>query len=510
MKKLYYSFLLVALCAISLSSCKKAGFSEVVLDSWQPDVAIPLASSEISMIDLLEEYGENTTRTRPDALIEMVYSGEEFYYEDEDLPYWRGIPDIPVLMYDTSVFFPYHFAPPLRIDYIDFVGGLLINYVESSEPDDIDVTLTFPTMVQNGDTFKYSFFLPYGGSPVVYQDSVDMAGARLNIGVDSVPMEYEAFRRSDGKKILLDRYVVGFAGWDHSLVVGYMGPDSLASDRDTIHITVFDRFRNGSIYVEEPRVAIYVESSFGFPIEIGSTVMDFYSYQSGVLPLVSPLQNGTLFNYPGINAIGEVRNTNLIFDTNNSNIDQILPSAPYELDYQMYAVSNPNEDTSIVGFLTSDAFFRVNTEVIIPFHGRIDGFKSEDTVAATFDKISDFDNVRYANFKLVTENEFPLDIEVQLFMLDAANNPLDSLFTTLEQRVMNSPSITPNGGTAGIAKTTRYMKFDGERLDNIRNMKKVAIRSQFYTASNSQISVKVFEEYRAKIGLGVIAGLDIN
>ena len=73
------------------------------------------------------------------------------------------------------------------------------------------------------------------------------------------------------------------------------------------------------------------------------------------------------------------------------------------------------------GFLTDTSFLSVDVVVELPLYGRAQGVEFSDT----FDiDLSDLDRVTNADFKLVADNGFPMDIEMQIYFYDNAGDEI--------------------------------------------------------------------------------------
>jgi hypothetical protein len=167
------------------------------------------------------------------------------------------------------------------------------------------------------------------------------------------------------------------------------------------------------------------------------------------------------------------------------------------------AEPNPDSLTTIRGFMTDSSYFRVQMEVEIPIYGTATGFEARDTFAINLDNASD---VTYVEFKVVTENEIALDVALQLYFADAQNVILDSMFTQAPI-IMGAAPVDAGGEPIGTTEKITFSKFEADRLDGIRDAKKLFMKSNFSTSENGAKSVKVYRDNEVRVRAGMKLGV---
>jgi len=154
-------------------------------------------------------------------------------------------------------------------------------------------------------------------------------------------------------------------------------------------------------------------------------VFDVYTADGEILPIFGEgIEDGIDFNYPTLDEVGQTKTTTYAFSKENSNIDTLLGSKPIAIDYDFDATTNPDNISTIRGFVTDESEYVVNVDVELPIFGRADRFLAVDSFDVNF---SSYDNVESAEFKVVSENGIPLEIAMQMYFVDANDNVLDSL-----------------------------------------------------------------------------------
>ncbi|MCB0638725.1 MAG: hypothetical protein KDC54_18975, partial [Lewinella sp.] len=285
---------------------------------------------------------------------------------------------------------------------------------------------------------------------------------------------------------------------------GYLGKERYVGGRDTIEIDFFDNWIQGDVWFEDPVITFQFENSFGLPTRSEINVFQILTVEEDVLPLESDFViDGIDFPYPTLEEMGQVKTSSFIFNKDNSNIREVLGAGPIAVDYDINALTNPDEDPTIRGFITDSSYYRVQVFVDLPLHGSAIDF----TVLDTFDlNLDEFTGVDYAEFKLVADNGMPVAIGVQGYFLDEYGQVLDSLLTT-EERIIRGAPVSVDGLPTATEKAVTYRDFSGEAFTRIMPAKKLALTATFYTTTDGQQSVKILADQEVRVRLGAILGV---
>ena len=133
----------------------------------------------------------------------------------------------------------------------------------------------------------------------------------------------------------------------------------------------------------------------------------------------------------------------------------------------------------------------------------------EMALHSTFDfDITERDEINYAEFKLITENGFPTDVDMQLTFLDAEDVILDSLMIN-DDRILAAASVNGDGEVAQRQVKETYIRIEDSRLENIRQLaRRIVVRTSMTTLNGGDVSVPIYADYSVDYKLGVIAGVD--
>lgn len=513
--KLRYIPALLALTApLLFTSCEDqfAGLAEIDGVRYEAEYALPIIDSKINMNDLLENFEEDASLTvDPDGLLRFQYTGDVLSRDADDI--FRGInatindfPFIPLVSQRQAL--PFSSPGGLDLDRLILGGGTLTYAVENEYDRPVTVSLTFPTVTLDGEPLSVTGELEAysgSGSPPVFTnlggELIDIDGYTLLPDNDSIYIE-TVLTDADGN--MLDPSpgsAIVITDFTFEYVEGYLDNLIYEGGRDTIEIDFFDNWIRGDVYFEDPKITFNIENSFGVPTESVINVFNIITAEGDILPLESVfIEEGIEFPYPTIDEIGAVKNREFIFTPENSNIDQVLGSKPVAVDYDVNALTNPDGNTEIRGFITDSSYYRVQVAVELPLFGSAAEFEVRDTFELDFNQ---YDNVEEVEFKLVADNELPLGVRIQGEFQDANGNSLAELLPTEEQVIGPAP-VGPDGNPTGANTQITFVTYDAATVPNIIDAKSLVITAFFDTTNGSEQSVRVSTDQDLRMRLGAI------
>ncbi len=509
-----FAYLPIALMVL-LSACSQfADLEDADRTDHQAEFAVPLVNTSFSMNDLLEDFEENSVLTiEPDGLLRLMYSGDVLTQTTDDvfasinqtLSQAGGIP-----LTSSSQALPFSFSSGLQVDRMDLKSGSFNWFISNCHDQAITATITLPTVTLDGEPLTVTRQLPaYSGSgncPSLGNllSPIDLNGYVVTPVNDSVYVEYYA-EDSNGVEVSpSDNTLIGISGLAFSYTEGYLGVYTYEGRRDTILIDFFDNWIQGDVFFEDPIITFNFENSFGVPTRSVIEVFDIFTVREEVLPLQSEfVTNGIDFPYPLLDEIGEVKETQFAFTRDNSNIREVLGAGPIAIDYLVDARTNPDEDTDIRGFVTDSSYYKVRVDVDLPLYGSAIDFTVTDTLSLDF---TGFDEIDYAEFKLVTENGMPVSIDMQGYFLDENGNVLDSLLDN-QQRVIGGAPVDAIGDPTTTNEVVTFSDFKAERFAKIKPAKELAIVATFFTTTEGEQSVRILADQAVQVKLGAILGV---
>ena len=466
------------------------------------EFALPLFFGRLSIEDLIKR-GADSSALSIDSEGNMIfhYSGDIVSRMSNEV--FATIPTIPALITDTLFSVPIKLQNNIKLKKATLTDGTVFFTYKSYHTQDVTVEITIPELKKDGKSWSITRYVNYTGNVPVTDFIFPqfLGGWKLDLPGDSLHIRYKAIKE-DGKRDTLSEFAMLVQNLKFSYVEGYFGYEEFPVKRDTIELNIYKNLLGGELYFDDPRVRISLINSFGFPLRAKVNIAKFRGKNGQLYDLESPfVTNGFDFNYPKLNEVGKTVTTVFDFDKNNSNIEEIINSSPIYLDYQIDAVANPDSDPNNIGFMTDSSKFIVNVSVDLPVKGRAKDFKIEDEFEVNFGKLDGF---KEAQFKLVAENTLPVDMELQMYFVDANGTVMDSLFTS-ERLLVESAPVDGNGEVNGVKKVESFIDVTETQLNAIRNSKKVLMKAFLTSSNNGTVGVNIKSSQGLDVKMGVKA-----
>ncbi len=477
-------------------ACKK--FENINTEEWQPEVAFTLFNSTVNTLDLFENYVNSGELLLDEhQQITLVYRGGGYALESQDV--LDLIPDVNFPMIDTVMHLPYPIPEEIQIDFIRAKSGIMRITAGHNFGENVEFTFNVPDATLNGEEFNKTVIVPALFPSVV---DYDLANYLLTPESDSMIFRYTARLVDSDSLVKMPVVVVDFQDPVYSYAQGFLGTGTFYVPIDSIQMDFYEYFSTGEVFFEEPQMTITARNSFGFPMRTSFNVLNAITIDGEVIPFGNDVfTQGIDFNYPSINEVGESKETVITITRDNSNIENIIGQPIIYFEYDAEVNSNPDNDTTITSFVTDTSNFYLDAEVQLPLYGRVDGFAVTDTFEFSLDET--FDNVGDVEFKLVTVNEFPADVELQVLFADANYNIVDRMIDPAEQ-LFASSEVNDVGEIIEPARQETFIPVTRSRFNNIlENARYMFVQVRIWSFDGGDTSVRIFQDTKVTVKLGV-------
>ena len=502
------TILAVLLSCIGIQSC--SDFSDLnTIERAEEDVelAVPLINTDFVLSDFTGEDGPDNVSIKIDEedRVTIVYNGD--VVRQNVTAVFPPVPFFEFPLLDTAFTVPVPFASDQRVDRAIFGNTNLKVRFTSQFDEDVDVKVTIPQLTKDGEVFKADFTVPYDGSlPVNFiSESFSVQGWTLKSEQNIITIIYDA-RLSDGTR---QKFTEGFMTFDliiFDYIEGYFGSEIFDINGDFIAIGVLDNWVSGGLSFVDPKVKVFVENAFGFPVRSIFNKMQVVTTTGELLDMESDIiDNNVDFAYPSLSEPGEVKITEFSFDKDNSNIVELFKEKVTRVTYDIDAGANPDMDETIIGFVNDESYFLVSVDVELPLEGTVNNLVLQDTVDLD---LNDLGEVTSAEFKTVIVNDFPADITLQSYFYDENDVLLDSLFK--ERLFVPAAVVDPATGKALVGEETiSFENFEEGRFDLMKTGKKVLVNVKLNTEQASSGPLWIYNDYgiQFKVGAKLITKL---
>ena len=498
MRKKAFTLLLAAVTtAIFFSNCRVNPFDDIKTDNLNQEWAIPLVDTKKSFGDIIDGFDPKAfIQIGTDSTVVLRYKGN--FIAQSSLDIFSQFKDVTFPILDSTMTVPFTLPSGVHIDYVDVKKGSL-RWGFAAPPEPLNVTISIPQLTKNGQPFRRNFNLSG-----ISLDAIDMAGWRLSAQNDSIYIQTTARKISNGQPFnLKNGGIFQIQNFEFTFAKGYFGQGIFDGPQDSITIDFFDKWKNGSVYFDNPRMIITLDNSFGVPVRSIMKQGEVVTLDGQRLPLQSPLTAGVDINYPSMNEIGKSKRTVVVFDKSNSNIAQIMSSNPVAIQYDIDGLMNPDQNTNISGFMTDSSKFELQVEVEVPMIGKAKSFEVNDTFPINLVQATD---VTQAEFKVITDNGMPIDLSLQGYFANANGSIIDSMYAAKSPILRGAP-VNNLGLPTGITTTENFITLNADKLKKVRGATKLIVRYAFSTTNNGTVPVKLISTQNVRVRIGVKFGL---
>lgn len=492
--------------------CNKVSqLNDIEVVETNPEFALPLLNANFTFQSMVESLGDLATVTiEPDGCIRLTYEGEVLREGadvitnaiNESLPL-----GIPVIVASDTMTLPFNVPGEYEFDIIRLKQGTLLSALNNvSSYGNLTVQVIYPNFSKDGAPIIHTFQTDGGNT---YGESTDLADATINPEEDGTLKVIYTAVDSDGNNVTLPSNVFFniLDDLQFAYLEGYLGEEVFDSTPGDITIDFFDDIVGGNVYFADPTITMTVTSSFGIPVSSKAEYFDVININGDTLALQSDELGEDLsvnFNYPALDEVGETKETVYIFNKDNSNIAEIIGSGPRLIRYDIDALPNPDQNTALRGFISCESEYFVHMKADLPIYGYASDFNANQKFDLNF---GGYENVKSAEFKIITENELPIDIDMQLYFLNVDGAIVDSLFNEAT-KVFASPNIDETGVTTGSAEQTLIVPIEANRFRTIAdNAKQAEVKSSFSTndyENETAVKVKADQKMGVRIGLKIV------
>lgn len=524
-------------------------FNRIAEIQWNPDLAIPLVNSSLTTADLITKGDrEGKIEIGTDKFCTLVYKGKLSSKGADEL---LSLPDqnigqknviMPALAVAAFTVAPVggtasfsgnqtldFSSGTAKLDSVVFKGGTLSLVVKSTIQHDATVLVTIPGATKNGVPLALTANLNASNTPTPYENtlnvnldgySIDMTngGAQTNkIGVTmaitltkisntNLPSTNDNVSITTQMQNLQWRRAYGDIG---TTVISSGNSDSV----------LFAAFRNslftGHIVHADPKVKMDITNSFGIPVQV-----NFVSLK-GNIPLSDPgggdypitgtgVTTPLAVNAPTLAQIGQSILSSRTLDKTNSNVRDVINLNPQYFISDLQFLANPNGTPAEHNFLLDTSKLEANIRCELPLFGKAQDF--EITKEFGFDMgETDTSLVRSVTLRSIITNGFPLDVQVQIYFVDAGGNLVDSTATIASNTLPVRAGIID--ATGKVIKSTTYIADNTMNKTRWQNIIKKATLIRIVADLESKPTsddIKIFSDYKMDVQLSVRAQLEAN
>ena len=289
---------------------------------------------------------------------------------------------------------------------------------------------------------------------------------------------------------------------------GFVDPNEVVSESGVLDIPIYsDVPELTNLKLADPRINIFTESSLGIPFELevdsviataenGSTeTLEFYEGHPFIIPA------------PTIDLLGETAYGEFHINNQTSNFQDLLNIAPHTLSYR---VTGDIGSQSQNHFLLDTSRFMTESEFMLPLDLSFSEYALVDTLEFEVGEEGlDTSIVKDVVISLSTVNELPIELGMQVYLLDETYMVLDTVFDG-DPVFLTSSAVDSEGRLLSASEDSNSINFPAEKLGTLEQTQFIRIEARMVTSGAGDQYVKFYSDYSLDFEISFYANLRIN
>lgn len=383
-------------------------------------------------------------------------------------------------------------------------GGVEVIGV-STVQDTLKIEYIIPGAIKNGQMFKLNFNLPPApvGESITVVEFFDFSDYEIDLRgqfgdtintiytvsrgwIDSSGIVTEISLQDSIFNTISVRDIIPKKAW------GFLGSDTIRGEE----MVDFDFFNNvnGSFDLEQLQIGLFTKNYLGASGELSIKKLEAKTNSNSLLLNSNLINSAFEIEAASENSDNTVNPSELeiLFDEQNSNIDEVIEFQPDNINFEYEIITNNNNQNQELGFAYKGQGLKTELQMNIPVFISLKDMTFKDSINVDFSIPNDIDD---GIFTLIAENGYPLNAQVELIMLDDANNIIDILISG--QEILGA-QIDQNG----IVNNPRQseLKIPFSNASNLNSTTRINFEVNFSTIPENQ-TVKFYSDYEMKLKL---------
>ncbi len=537
-----FGFLGFLVLGLAFASCQKEYFQlDKLSDEMEirPHIVAPLIKGSMSIGDIVELFDSSGYKGEfDDGLIYLAYSDtlvnfradtldmlpnnyySEFYLDPEigSDPVFlsSGIGD--TVHFLKSTYYSVQTDGETRLDSILFKGGIMEIELSSGFMHRGIMTISSDYIKDpGGNSYTHSINITSAAGDFTGTESHSLEGYSLETdkqGDSSVFwVDYDLALINSGSPVssgescgintrMLD---LGFYG-----LFGYLDPSEMVSERGEQDFSIFTDFPALShLKLADPRIDINTVSSMGVPFELTLDSVIATAEDGATLSL--EFYEGHPFKIPAptLSQMGESVSGEFNINNQTSNFHELINLAPERISYRVSGGIDPDiADQN--HFLLDSSRFMLEADFLLPLDLRYTKYALEDTLEFELGEGGiDTAMVKDVQLKISSINELPIELDLQLYLLDEFHSLIDSVF---EQDGVFLPAsvVDASGLLLTASEQSNSANFHTEKLGRLDQVRYILVKAGLVTSGQGAQFVKFYSDYSLEFEISLEANLKIN
>ncbi len=547
-----FVFIIVSASLIASCNVGELEFDNLEVTPITGVFSFPLGESTYIMRDLVANQTGDSLSFQEDSTSlytllyydTITYSTPDDLVQIDDINFSGAIGTIPTAVGPGTVnlgdSFEISYDPQENeeLDSVFYESGDLTITTTSTIAGDVAYTFTIAntTNVNNGNPITVTGNISNGGTDMQTRSLIGHKTVLTDpSGSNALAVDLDAVVTLSGMQSLAGTETLSFdltyGNQSFSLIYGKFGQDTIQVGDQSIEIDFFSQTAREGITFGNPSITFDFRNLFGVPIGIdfegvfgddgagGNQV-----FLTGDIVRNDPVIEGSPLDSPTPTTPGDIAQTIVEINRDNSNLVQLLSQSPERLVFDVAGISNP-ESTTAGNYLQPTSSITANVTLEVPMEVQFVNFQEEGSFGLG-DGL-DLSNVDSAFIRLVSNNELPFSGAVNLVVQDADSVNLFPITDTTDPQfdqeqldrftnipVIKAPLINFNGEVTDPSGATEDIALTKEEVELISGASHIIITMVLntpVTQTSREIYVKILADYTLslKVGIGGKFNLDL-
>ncbi|MCG8477013.1 MAG: hypothetical protein MI784_16220 [Cytophagales bacterium] len=262
---------------------------------------------------------------------------------------------------------------------------------------------------------------------------------------------------------------------------GMLRTRSFDFDKRQVDLGLFAQELAGQFKFTNPKVQLIINHNLG--THLGLNLTEIYGVKQNKNTQLAGNITSDAHTFKRAAKPGDEIADTIFIDNTNSNLSDFLASYPEKVILQGAA-----EVGSLSGseqFITSKGRMKINTRLVLPFALTMNDFTYTEIIDADPIDVEDSEKIKQATFVLDYENGLPMNLDLQIQLLDANEKVLGSIFKKDKTTILESASVSKEGRALKARKGKISIPLDKMLIEQLSKTKYIRATSSLSSA-NSQ------------------------
>lgn len=285
---------------------------------------------------------------------------------------------------------------------------------------------------------------------------------------------------------------------------GYFGSKTIVDETGNIDFDLFQDI-NGELKVDDLKMSLNVDNGLGLgdkAITLGLNALTSRNTKTNnmvTLNTSSVLYNPTEIFSATDNPFKPTK-MSFLFDKNNSNIIPFFENVGNKIDYDITVKMNPNGIKDYTQFVYDKSTLKATMNIEMPMNIAARNFGLSQENEFNFSTQENGDRIKEGTLYFVCKNGFPLELKLQIYILDINGNIIDSLISTPENIVQAANPTALNTKITEAKESVLKCVLDETKMKTLKNNPKVIIQFGISTP-NYDTKTKLYDTYKIDINV---------